>query len=94
MSAKPATGRDFQPCPEKPIVFGPGGVPEARERLLFEKVTELAFSQNETCRVSRERDSLAKALEQIAAGHVQEPRQFASEILARLASGSLRKVGA
>lgn len=83
--------RDFDPCPVQPVVYGPGGVPEARERLLFEKVTELAFSQHENCRVTRERDALKNALGQIASGAIPEPKRFAREVLGRLASGEMRK---
>lgn len=82
---------DFRPSPTEPIIHGPGSIPEVRERLLFEKVTELAFSQNETCRVTRERNALAHALQIIAAGRGGSPQRFAAETLARLESGELRK---
>lgn len=92
---KPLEERDFLPCPDSPIISAPGRIPtqEPQGRLLFEKVTELAFSQNETCRVTRERDALAAALRRIAAGGVKEPQRFAGEVLAQLGSGELRKVG-
>jgi hypothetical protein len=83
--------RDFDPCPVQPIVYGPGSVPQSRERILFEKVTELAFSQHETCRVTRERDALKNALGQIAGGAIPEPESFARDVLGRLERGELRK---
>jgi hypothetical protein len=95
VGGKPAAGRDFLPCPERPIVFGEARIPApaARDRLLFETVTELALFQNETCRITRERNALTRALEQIAEGDEPKAAGFAREVLDRLAGGELRKAG-
>jgi hypothetical protein len=84
-------GRDFHPCPERPLIYARGSTAPA-DRLLFEKVTELGLCQQEVCRLTRERDALARALGRIAAGEAEEPRGYAREVLARLADGELRRV--
>lgn len=97
--AKSGVGKhDFQPAPTELIIHGPGRIdqvmrtPESRERYYCEKITELAITQQELGRVTRERNALAKALERIKSGDVQTGIQlFAAEILAKLDVGEFRK---
>lgn len=102
MSGKPldsAGGKfHFRLLPTEPIIHGPGRIdpvmrtPESRERYYTEKITELAMTQQELGRVTRERNALARALEQIATGGSSDDAQrFAAEALGKLVSGELRK---
>jgi hypothetical protein len=88
----------FQPIHSEPIIHGPGRIdpvmrtPESRERYYSEKITELAMNQQELGRTTRERNALARALEQIATSDSPDGAQrFAADVLAKLANGELRK---
>src|SRR5262249_46492698 len=91
---------DFQPV--GPVIHGEGGspvkltrrTPESRDQYYAEKITEMAITQQELTRVSRERDALAAALKLIETGDLPNGKlvdpnaqQFAAETLARLEAG-------
>ena len=95
---------DFQPCPTEPIVHAAVEPRGTGERYCSEKIAELVMTQSQLAKAIAERDALKAALDKIASwgegpvvtGMFDEPAsaKMAREVLAKLASGELRKPAA